>query len=126
MPKPIQHQIGEPKTWRSGCPDITGTHGDIKSQTPISGLGLTRDNLLRRRASNLGSSSAVDTQGSRVRHSGGVASLAHFGAGIASFGAGKKMASFETRSLTIYYLFRSIKNLWINLGLEKSAVGLSD
>ena len=70
MPKPIQHQIGEPKSWRSGCTDITRTHGDIKSQTPISGLGLTRDNLLQLhtlRASNLGSSSAVDTQGSRVR-----------------------------------------------------------
>jgi hypothetical protein len=64
MPKP---EIGEPKTWRSGCPDITDTHGDIKSQTPISGLGLTRDNFLRRRASDLGSSSAVDTQGSQVR-----------------------------------------------------------
>jgi hypothetical protein len=36
------------------------------------------------------------------------------------------MASFETCSLTTYYLFRSIKNLWINLGLEKSAVGLSN
>jgi hypothetical protein len=28
---------------------------------------LTRDNFLRRRASDLGSSSAVDTQGSQVR-----------------------------------------------------------
>jgi hypothetical protein len=36
------------------------------------------------------------------------------------------MVPFETGSLTTYYLFRSIKNLWINLGLEKSAVGLSD
>jgi hypothetical protein len=77
----------------------------------------------------LGSSSAVGhagVAGSRFLHSGEVASLAHFGAGIASFGAGKKMASFETGSLTTYYLFRSIKNLWINLGLEKSAVGLSN
>jgi hypothetical protein len=70
MPKPIQHQIGEPKSWRCGCPIITGTHGDIKCQTPINGLGLTSDNLLRLhtgRASILGQSSAVYTQGLQVR-----------------------------------------------------------
>jgi hypothetical protein len=79
--------------------------------------------------SNLGCSLRFDTQGSQVRVFGIQAKLllSLVSALVSPASAReKKMASFETGSLTTYYLFRSIKTLWINLGLEKSAVGLSN
>lgn len=66
------------------------------------------------RASDLGAASAVDTQGSQVRVfdiQAIIASLAHFGAGIANHGAGKGWLPFETGTLTTCHVFRSINIL---------------
>jgi hypothetical protein len=116
MPKPIQHQIGEPKSWRSGCPNITGTHGDIKSQTPISGLGLTRDNLRLHtwRASFSANPLRLTRRGSRVRVFGIQAELLLSLISVLISPASaqeKRWFPFETGALTTYYVFRSINIL---------------